>query len=47
MSGDDDRAFWAIEVYNDAFRDAEEIKLSLNFLNMKLTEAEKSIFTKC
>lgn len=46
MSGDDDKAFWAIEVYNNAFRKAEEIKLSLDYLSMKLKEAENSKFTK-
>ncbi len=45
MSGEDDRAYWMIEVYNDAFRSAEEIGLSLNFLSMKLSEAEKAMFT--
>ena len=46
MSGEDDNAFWAIEVYNDAFREAKEIRLSLNYLEMKLREAENSKFTK-
>ncbi len=46
MSGEDDKAFWAIEVYNDAFRETEEIKLSLHYLDMKLKEAEQSKFTK-
>ena len=32
MSGDDENAFWTIEVYNDAFRETDEIKLSLNYL---------------
>ena len=46
MNGEDDSAFWAIEVYNDAFRDVEEIRLSLNYLDNKLREAEKTKFTK-
>ena len=46
MSGGDDNAFWAIEVYNDAFNNPDEITLSLNYLGMKLSEAEKSKFTK-
>ena len=46
MSGEDDGAFWAIEVYNNAFSKAEELRLSLHYLDMKLKEAEKSKFTK-
>ena len=46
MSGEDDNAFWAIEGYNDAVREAKEIRLSLNYLEMKLREAENSKFTK-
>lgn len=42
MSGDDDKAFWAIEVYNDAFREIEQIRLSLHYLAMKLSQAEGS-----
>ena len=45
MSGDDGTACWNIEVYDDAFADAEEIGLSLHYLEMKLNEAEKSKLT--
>ena len=41
LSGDDDKACWNIEVYNDAFKDVEEIRLSLRYLDMKLKEAEQ------
>ena len=46
MSGDDKDAFWAIEVYNNAFTDPEQIVMSLKYLSMKLGEAEQSKFTK-
>ncbi len=45
MSADDSQALWAIEVYNDAFRSLDEIKLSLDYLRVKLDEAEKTKFT--
>lgn len=45
MSGEDENACWLIEVYNDAFRDIEEIRLSLDYLTMKLDSVRKTKFT--
>lgn len=45
MSGEDDKACWNIEVYSDAFKEAEEIRLSLRSLGKKLSEAENAKLT--
>ena len=45
LTGDDEKACWLIEVYDDAFTDAVEIVLSLDYLSLKLKDAEKTMFT--
>ena len=45
LSGGDDKAYWMIEVYNDAFTDPGEIALSIDYLALKLNDAEKTMFT--
>lgn len=36
MSGEDEGAFWGIEVYDDAFRDPDELRQSVNYLKSVL-----------